>query len=142
MVEALHRVDPLLTVAPLNADDPHAFAWLMLLTTAGTTLLWLAVTLATRPESEETLQAFYNRVRPAALGWRRFASEQERREPTLRYNFYHWVLGFTLVYAMLFGVGNLLFGRYPMGAGLIILSVACLTVLFRSLERRGWSVFR
>jgi len=142
VVRALHRVDPLLQIAPLNADDPHAFAWLMLITTAGTTLLWLAVTLATRPESDETLRLFYARVRPAALGWRRFASAQEKAEPTLRYNFYHWALGFTLVYSMLFGVGNVLFGRYALGTGLILLSVTCLTILFRSLERRGWSVFR
>jgi hypothetical protein len=30
---------------------------------------------------------------------------------TLAYNFFLWILGFTLVYAMLFGVGDLLFGR-------------------------------
>lgn len=142
VVRMLHRIDPMLAIAPLNSDDPHAFAWLMLTTTTGTTLLWLGVTLATRPESEETLQKFYTLVRPAAFGWRRFASEVERQEPTLRYNFYHWVLGFTLVYSMLFGVGNVLFGRYGMGIGMIVLSLVCLTVLFRSLERRGWSVFQ
>ena len=98
--------------------------------------------MATKPETEETLQKFYTLVRPAALGWSRFASETERQEPTLRYNFYHWVLGFTLVYSMLFGVGNVLFERYGMGIGMIVLSLACLAVLFRSLERRGWSVFQ
>src|ERR1039458_9463504 len=61
-VRALHSIDPALTLAPLNQDDPHAFAWLMLTTTVLTTAIWLAVTLATRPESEATLQAFYDRV--------------------------------------------------------------------------------
>ena len=37
VVRLLHGLDPRLTLAPLNADDPHAFAWLMMLTTAGTT---------------------------------------------------------------------------------------------------------
>ena len=142
VVRVLHGIDPMLTIAPLNSDDPHAFAWLMLTTTIGTTLLWLGVTLATRPESEETLSKFYALVRPAAFGWSRFASEKERQEPMLRYNFYHWVLGFTLVYSMLFGVGNVLFGRYGMGVGMIVLSLTCLGVLFRSLERRGWSMFQ
>ncbi len=110
-VRALHRIDPALALAPLNQDDPHAFAWLMLTTTLLTTAIWLAVTLATQPETEATLQAFYDRVRPAALGWRRFAQTREQVDSTLGYNFFHWVLGFTLVYAMLFGVGDLLFGR-------------------------------
>jgi Na+/proline symporter len=219
-VRALHRIDPALALAPLNQDDPHAFAWLMLTTTLLTTAIWLAVTLATQPETEATLQAFYDRVRPAALGWRRFAQSAfaqanhdfldknqgrhpeindrhpERSEepalslskgplylsslptattipnpahdpgspastgvpgelvrwggsllagvddPTLRYNFFHWVLGFTLVYAMLFGVGDLLFGRIAPGCGLLALSGSCLGVLFYSLNRRGWSVWR
>ena len=63
-------------------------------------------------------------------------------DPTLRYNFFHWVLGFTLVYAMLFGVGDLLFGRVAPGCGLLALSASCLAVLFYSLNRRGWSVWR
>jgi solute:Na+ symporter, SSS family len=74
VVRALHRIDPALALAPLSSDDPHGFAWLMLLTTALTTGLWLAVTLMTPPESETTLRRFYDRVRPAALGWARFAS--------------------------------------------------------------------
>jgi Na+/proline symporter len=141
-VRALHSIDPALTLAPLNQDDPHAFAWLMLTTTVLTTAVWLAVTLATRPESDATLQAFYDRVRPAALGWRRFAPASQQHDPTLAYNFFHWVLGFTLIYSLLFGVGDILFGRYPVGAGLMTLSATCLAVLFWSLNRRGWSVWR
>jgi Na+/proline symporter len=168
-VRLLHALDPALALAPLNQDDPHAFAWLMLTTTALTTGVWLAVTLLTRPESEPTLQSFYHRVRPAALGWRRFAlaSAQDGRhpersegplylspvtfaakekdslqDPTLRFNFLHWVLGFTLVYAMLFGVGDLLFARTAPGLALLTLSAACLATLFYSLNRRGWSVWR
>jgi hypothetical protein len=43
---------------------------------------------------------------------------------------------------MLFGVGDLLFGRYAPGGGLMALSASCLAVLFWSLNRRGWSVWR
>jgi len=142
IVGLLHRLDPALALAPLNQDDPHAFAWLMLTTTSLTTAVWFAVTLLTRPESDATLQAFYDRVRPAALGWRRFAPVAQRDEPTLRYNFLHWVLGFTLIYAMLFGIGHVLFGRTGAGLGLIALSCALLGILFWSLNRRGWSVWR
>jgi Na+/proline symporter len=187
VVHVLHHFDPALALAPLNQDDPHAFAWLMLTTTALTTATWLAVTLLTQPESEATLQSFYDRVRPAARGWRRFAqsaytsastpsslpspssllsspssllssrSEAEgsasspaptspaadpAHDPTLRYNFFHWILGFTLVYAMLFGVGDLLFARVAHGIALLTLSASFLAILFYSLNRRGWSVWR
>ena len=37
IVRLLHSVDASLPLAPLNQDDPHAFAWLMLVTTALTT---------------------------------------------------------------------------------------------------------
>jgi hypothetical protein len=43
---------------------------------------------------------------------------------------------------MLFGVGDLLFGRIIHGCGLLALSGSCLAVLFYSLNRRGWSVWR
>ena len=141
VVRALHQFDPALALAPLSSDDPHGFAWLMLTTTCLTTAVWLAVTLLTQPESEATLQAFYDRVRPAAIGWKRFAPAADRADSTLGYNFFHWVLGFTLVYSMLFGVGDLLFGRMGVGAGLCGLSAGCLGVLFWSLNRRGWSVW-
>jgi Na+/proline symporter len=146
-VRLLHAIDPALALAPLNQDDPHAFAWLMLTTTALTTATWLIVTLMTAPESDATLQVFYDRVRPAALGWRRFTqlginpadpdSLAAQHDPTLRYNFLHWILGFTLVYAMLFGVGDLLFSRTATGLALLTLSAACLASLFYSLNRRG-----
>ncbi len=43
---------------------------------------------------------------------------------------------------MLFGVGDLLFARIAPGCGLLALSAACLGVLFYSMNRRGWSVWR
>ena len=142
LVRWLHTVDPRLAIQPLNTDDPHGFAWLMLITTALTTTIWLSVTLLTPAENQSTLQAFYDKVRPAALGWRSFAPDSARAEPTLRYNFFHWILGFTLVYEMLFGVGNILFSRTLEGWLLIVMSGLTLAVLFWSLNRRGWSSFR
>jgi Na+/proline symporter len=142
VVRALHGIDPRLAIAPLNADDPHAFAWLMLLTTALTTGLWLLVTLLTPRESEATLQHFYTLVKPAPLGWRRFATREDIAKPELRYNFFHWVLGFSLIYLMLFGVGNLLFSRTPLGLVMVAGSLACLGVLFWSLNKQGWGSFR
>ena len=142
VVRALHALDSRLLIQPLDADDPHGFAWLMLLTTALTTLVWLTVTLSTKPEPDAVLQTFYDRVQPAALGWRKFAPASELGQRTLAYNFFHWILASGMVYLMLFGIGKLLFGHAALGLSMMAASVLALVILFKSLDRQGWSAFR
>ena len=142
VVRALHRVDPQLALVPLNTDDPHAFAWLMLITTGLTTLIWVGVTFATRPEPQAVLQNFYDRVRPASRGWQAFAPASARNEKTLAYNTFHWLLASAMVYLMLFGSGKILFGSPGLGVGMLTTGLAMLGLLFWSLDRQGWDAFR
>ena len=142
VVRLLHSFDPQLLLQPLDSDDPHGFAWLMLITTALTTLVWLSVTLLTKPEPQVTLQNFYDRVRPAAFGWKPFAPPATRNETVLRYNFFHWVLASAMVYSMLFGSGQILFGHVALGAVMLVAGVSALYLLFWSLNRQGWSTFK
>jgi len=142
VVRWLHGVDARLLVQPLDSDDPHGFAWLMLVTTALTTLVWVTVTLLTRPEPRVTLQNFYDRVRPAAMGWRSFAPESTRTETTLRWNFFHWITASAMVYLMLFGFGKVLFGHPALGVAMVAAGAALLGTLFWSLNRQGWSSFK
>ena len=53
----------------LRSDDPREFAWIVLITVAVSTVVWLAVTWLTPPEPQEILLAFYRRVRPSAALW-------------------------------------------------------------------------
>ena len=101
----------------LNADDPRQFAILMLGTLGVTTAAWIAATFATRPESPATLIAFYERVRPTGIGWRKVArlSRVEPSGPPLAVRFRDWVLGCALIYLSLFGVGKLLLGQRSLG---------------------------
>ena len=46
----------------------------MLVTVAVTTIVWLAVTFMTAPESKDTLVAFYRRTAPSLTGWRPIAA--------------------------------------------------------------------
>src|SRR5207302_1215176 len=68
------------TVGGLDSDLPLDFAHIVLITVAVTTVVWLAVTFLTRPESEATLVAFYRRTRPSRMGWGPVAA----RAPTTR----------------------------------------------------------
>src|SRR5438105_7460373 len=57
------------TVGGLQSDQPLDFAHIVLITVAVTTVVWLAVTFLTRPESDATLVAVYRRTRPSRAGW-------------------------------------------------------------------------
>jgi hypothetical protein len=121
----------------MNPDDAHGFAWLMILTTSFTTVSWLIVTFLTAPEPAEKLQAFYDKVQPAALGWRAFAGERISRQ-SLRWAALDWAVGCAMIYAALFGIGHLVFGRVALGLGLLAVAAACIGFIFWDLERRGW----
>src|SRR2546421_1519528 len=128
------------TVGGLDSDRPLDFAHIVLITVAATTVVWLAVTFLTRPESESTLLAFYRRTRPSRAGWGPVAA----RAPDVRpsgdglANLLDWVAGCVLVYGALFGVGKLLL--HETLPGLLLLGLASLAggVIYRDLSRRGW----
>ena len=142
LTSVIHSFDPDLAVGPLNSSTQHGFAWLMMITTALTTIVWLTVTFTTKPERHPVLQAFYDRVRPAALGWGRFAPASARSSGSLLVSTWLWVLGFLMIYAVLFGTGDLLLGS-P-NTGIVLLVIACVMgyAMWRTLERQNWNIFR
>ena len=123
-----------------DTDQPRDFAWLMIITVAITTAVWLAVTFATAPESQETLLAFYRRTRPSAAGWAPVAKLAPDIKPTrdgLR-NALDWAAGCMLIYGALFGTGKLLLHEPAPGFALLALGALGLAILYRDLSKRGW----
>ncbi|MBL8683189.1 MAG: Na+:solute symporter [Myxococcales bacterium] len=124
-----------------SAEDPTQFAKIMLSTLVITTVTWIAVTFATRPESDETLDRFYARVRPGGPGWRRQAARASRdssdgdEAAPLPVRLRDWVAGCVLVYGSLFGVGSLLLRRYAQGFVLVGCAIAAATVIARDMKR-------
>jgi Na+/proline symporter len=104
--------------AGLDAGTPRGFAWLMLLTVAGTTVAWLAVTYLTPPEPMEHLRRFYARARPGGGGWARVAAGARAEGPGAT-GLLHWAAGCAIVYLGLFGTGQLLLGRPWIGVLLV-----------------------
>ena len=77
-----------------------------------TTIGWLLVTRLTRPASRETLQSFYDKIRPFPGGWRAAVRvDAYDRDDSLPAAFLSWFLGMTVVYSALFGTGFFLYGR-------------------------------
>jgi Na+/proline symporter len=110
---------------PRIAEDPRIASTVLLVTVAVSTVVWVATTLLTRPESDAVLDGFYRRVRPGGPGW---AVVSKRlgfgREPipggALAWT--NWLAGVVAVYASLFGIGKVVFGE--LGPGIAMLAVA------------------
>jgi Na+/proline symporter len=128
-------------VGRLDSDKPVDFAWVMIITVAVTTAVWLTVTFLTKAESDQTLVKFYSRARPGVTGWRRVA----RLAPEVRasndgwWSALDWASGCGLIYGVLFGTGKLLLGEWT--AGLLLLGMGHVggAVIWWDLSRRGWS---
>ena len=127
-------------VYKFNNDDPRDFAWQILITVACSSVTWLAVTWLTAPEDESTLLAFYRRVRPGAALWGPIAARATDVVPVRDgfNNLLDWAAGCVLVYATLFGVGHILFGRTLLGSGLLGVAVVAAWIIYADLNRRGW----
>jgi Na+/proline symporter len=111
-----------------DSDRPRDFAYLMLVTVTLTTIGWVAVTLLTRPEPEATLRAFYKRVHPTATSDFRLQTSDFRRELV------NALLGCVLVYAALFGVGEILLRSATVGLALLVVSAAAAFAIARNLR--------
>jgi SSS family solute:Na+ symporter len=126
--------------SPFTGNNPVIFAKTALTTTFVTTLVWVAVTLMTQPESEQVLLNFYRRVRPDVRGWKRVARSAPEIVPNrdLGQNLIAWILGCGMVYLALFGVGKLILHQPGLGAGLLAGSAVCAALLYLDQSRRGW----
>jgi SSS family solute:Na+ symporter len=125
----------------LDSDKPLDFAWIMIITVAGTTAGWLAVTLLSAPEPDSLLIAFYRRTRPSLNGWRRVAALAPDVRPSQDgwRNALDWICGCILIYGALFGSGKLILGQTLLGIGLLTAAAIGGAIIYWDLSSRGWS---
>ena len=140
MATALFMTIVLRGVAPFSGSNAVVFAKTALTTSAVTTLVWLIVTYATKPEPEQVLLKFYRDVRPHVSGWKPVARLAPEVPPTrdLGRNLLSWVLGCAMVYLALFGLGHVLLGPMWQGLLLLVLAAACAFALYTNIIRSGW----
>ena len=106
-----------------------------------TTACWLSATWLTPPEPREHLIAFYRRVRPAGPGWTAVAALDKKAMPTDESLFLlglNWLAGCVLVYGLLIGLGNLLFGSSTGIASSMLCVIFSSAWLYRDLSTRNW----
>jgi len=131
----LGYLGPVFVPKVVAAGGPEGDAWVMIITVCVTTIVWLVVTFATKPEPEAVLEAFYKRVRPGGPGWIRVSSKlgYGREEiPGGRWAWANWLAGVIAVYATLFGIGKIVFGEWLAGAILCVIAVVAFAWIARS----------
>lgn len=102
------------------------------ITTAG----WLAVTYLTRPAGRETLQRYYDLIRPFGRGWsERVDTSSGGPEESVTTGLLGWFLGCVVVYGALFGTGYLLYGRTGLALAALFVTGVSAYGLFRLLPR-------
>jgi Na+/proline symporter len=79
-----------------------------------TTFGWILVTLLTRPEKDVILLSFYQKVRPAAFGWKNLLNrypKEKQEQGQLPMEIGLMLVGSVMVYATLFAVGFWIYGN-------------------------------
>jgi Na+/proline symporter len=109
----------------------------LLIGVAVTSAVWLTVTWLTPPADRETLQSYYDRIRPYGRGWARVVDTSGGAPAAggVAAGLAGWCLGCGAVYAALFATGYLLYGRPLAAAAAGFVAGVSALGLFRVLPR-------
>ena len=86
-----------------------------------TTLVWIVATFVTPPDDEKTLQDFVNKINPGGPGWSKYTASTTATW-MLPKGILLMILGCIVVYSILIGVGQLIYGN-AMGYLLLGISI-------------------
>ena len=107
-----------------------------------TTAAWVLTTYITPPDDEEKLRAFYNKVKPGGIGWRRIVERAAAAGLPMAKAPTHVPLAITCIvagcisiYGSLFATGYFLYGNFFAGTGLTAVALVAAIVLASSWMR-------
>ncbi len=113
-------------------------------TVIGTTLVWLIVTFITKPTDEKKLMSFYERTYPGGVGWKHIQSllPETKQNNYFGRTLVNWIMGIILVYASLFGVGNIIFADFLTGIIILLIGAGAAAVIYFNLKVQGFKTLR
>ena len=112
----------------------------LLIAVSFTSLVWIATTYLTKPESMETLIRFYEQVQPGGPGWKKVIDTAEKQGILFSEEQKGWdlpqsllsvALGTLGIYAALFSTGNFIYGKWAWGLGLMFISLTSSFLVIR-----------
>ncbi|WP_373497060.1 sodium:solute symporter family protein [Aquiflexum sp.] len=100
-----------------------------------TTIGWILVTIFTQPEKDAILLSFYQKVRPAAFGWKKLldrypAEKQEQGQLPMEIGL--MLVGSVMVYATLFAVGFWIYGNVVSASIATIIAIVGGIIIIKS----------
>lgn len=136
--EIVAMIASLLIAGYFTFFDDSLLAWQEIVIGAIlTTLVWVVSVFITPPTSEEKLVSFYKLIKPQGPGWKPIAKiyAQNNMGAAVKNNLPTEILCVLLaaisVYAALFAVGNMIYGHYDLGVGLMFVTALGTFMIFR-----------
>ena len=110
----------------------EGFAATMIFTTIFSTVCWVTVTFLTPPETDATLEKFYNRVEPGGPGWKQYAGSDNDRD-RIWPAFIKVGTAALSILSFLYGMGRVFFGNIWIGILLMAAGTVLLYIIIRGL---------
>jgi hypothetical protein len=112
----------------------------LVITLFACTVLSLFVAFVTPAEPDEHLEKFYRRVRPG--GWWGHIGEKCKDVKKLHLGWpevVNWALTVIGIYALLFGLGWVVMGKYYLGAAAVVVSFITIQIVLRLIGKMEWA---
>jgi Na+/proline symporter len=121
----------------ITGDD---FELSLMLIVAWSTLVWLTVTLLTKPSDQKVLEAFYTKVHPGGKGWKKISDNLPQVKGDTGYArlFVNWLLGCLLVMFALFSIGRFVFADFSRAIPYALISLVSAAGILYNLNKSGW----
>lgn len=109
-----------------------------------TTLIWLAATFMTQPESAEVLRNFYRRIQPGGPGWAKVIADAKEDHEEIVKKGVKWsvpagisamLVGCVLIYSCMFATGYWIYGKQTMALVLTGSAIISAILLIRLWNR-------
>lgn len=125
---------PFLLIFKINFPDT------LFVLVPATTIVWLIVTFATAPTDSSVLESFYRKIHPGGRLWRKVSSSMPgvKGDGNFVKMFINWIFGVVLVYSILFGIGNLIFGLYMEFFISLVLAAVSIVIVYINISKQGW----
>ncbi len=108
----------------------------------GTTIVWLIITFLTKPVEEKKLVEFYERTYPGGIGWKHIQKlvPGENKKIGFWRLLVNWIMGITLIYTFLFGIGKIIFADYITGTFLLLAGIIAGYIIYFNLNKKENSI--
>jgi len=140
--EIIAMITPFLVLPFLrmaNIQFPISLFYLV----AVNTIVWLTVTYLTKPTDEKILISFYEKIHPGGILWKPISNKlpNVKSDTGFLRMFINWIAGVILVYSMLFGIGEFIFGNLTGGIIYTTISILSIIIIYRNLSKIGWESY-